>query len=331
LIDLKICAKCGKANDVTRKYCTRCGASLIKKEAEIEPPPVEAPQEVSGEEVISPPSDEQHVRPSSMVPEEVAMEGTVIETEEEVSAPPVSDEVSIPPEEEEMPSPETVDEEKGRETIKEILAKVRAAEALTHGEKVAPPSEAAIETPEDEEEFFEEVEAPAAKEIETEVEETYEKEPEPQPLLIASGEEYTPVAKPAVSMAAAEPAKDEKIRVVESDIKAYTIEHQQLHSEYDKLKSRLDEEVGRYHVAAETKRTRAEGIDRELRLAKKEYDDAKKEHKNAENRRKKELSDAEKRIHDVEKRMQKAQEAKDKRIEEIEKERRKREEEDAKS
>jgi ribosomal protein L40E len=329
LVDLKICEKCGKANDVTRKYCTRCGASLIKKDTEEKPMPAEAPSEASSEEVVSPPAREVTELSSSVVPEEVAMEGTVVETREDISPPPVVDEVSIPSEEEEMPAQETMDEERGRETVREILAKVKAAEARAREEDASPPLEAGAETPMAEETLPEEVEAPVAEE--TEAEETYEEEPEPTPPPIVHREEYAPAPRAAVSMATAEPAKDEKIRSIEADIKAYTIEHQQLHSEYDKLKIRLDEEVERYHIAAETKRTRADGIERELRLAKKEFDDANKEHKNADNRRKKELSNAEKRINDVEKRIKKAQDSKDKRIQEIEKERRKREEEAAKS
>jgi hypothetical protein len=330
LINLKICEKCGKANDVTRKYCTRCGASLIKKD-QTEKPPVEAPSDVSHAEAMHPSAREGPSSLTSAVPEEIAMEDSVPETREDVSPPPVVDEMPPLSEENDMPSTETIDEEKGKETVRDILARVKAAEARAQEETITYPPEADSETPIEEEEPHEEVEAPVTEETETEVEETHEEEPEPEPSPIIVQEEHVPVSKPAVSAAAIEPAKDEKIRLIESDIKSYTIEHQQLQAEFNKLKSRLDEEVERYHVAAETKRTRAEGIERELRLAKKEHDDASKEHKNADNRRKKELSDAEKRIREVEKRMQKAQEAKDKRIEDIEKERRKREEEAAKS
>jgi hypothetical protein len=332
---LKICAKCGKANDVTRKYCTRCGASLIRLEEDVKPPVEEAPSEPPTEEIVGPPAEEQYVAPSQAVPEEIAMEDTVVTTEKEAVAAPASEGMDIPSEEEVMPPPDTDEHEKGRETVREILAKVKAAEARVEEQQVVQPPEEEMEIPEEEEAFPEEEEASMVEEVEIEVEEEYEEEyeeePTPPPTPVAHKEEIPPVSKPAVSMETFEPTRDEKIRVIEADIKAFTIEHQQLRSEFDKIKSRLDEEVERYHIAAETKRTRADGIERELRLAKKEYDDANKEHKNAENRRKKELSDAEKRIRDVEKKMQKAQGAKDKRIQELEKERRKREEEAAKS
>lgn len=41
---MRTCEKCGKANQPTRKYCIRCGASLIKKEVPVEKAPLPTAQ-----------------------------------------------------------------------------------------------------------------------------------------------------------------------------------------------------------------------------------------------------------------------------------------------
>lgn len=336
--EIKTCAKCGKANDVMRKYCTRCGALLVASDEASKPEPVEVPEE---EPVVRPSTfsdDEQLVRPSERASEYVEPDEVRIKTEERPK-PPKS---------------ETMDYDRGREVVKDILEKVKAAEARSRGEEVAAPMASDVESgieeiseEEDESEVFEEVEIEEEEEVEEEeeeleleeeeeeeeIEEEYYEEPEPplsEEVVIEKPAPATPfsaVAKPSVSTAADEISKDEKIRTIDSDIKTYSIERGQLQSELDKLRVRLDEEVERYLVVAETKRARTESLERELKLAKKEYDDANKEYKNAENRRKKELSNADKRISDVDKRIKKAEDAKEKRIRDLEKERLKREEE----
>jgi hypothetical protein len=336
--EIKICGKCGKANAVTRKYCTGCGASLLKKVEAVEPEPVEEPEEVPAVETPSFPEDEPLVRPSEVASEQVEMERDVPATYEETKeAPPIPEDVSFEPEEEKPPESGEMEYDRGKEVVKDILEKVKAAEARTRGEEIATSSETDVEAP-PEEGISDEIDEPIVDEepeVEDEVEETHEGDLEPPPpeeMLLEEPTPFAPIpdAPPSVSMAVDEPARDEKIRVLESDIKAFNIEREQLQSESDKLRARLDEEVERYLVVAETKRTRAESLERELSLAKKEYSDANKEHKNAENRRKKELSNAEKRIRDVDKRIKKSEDAREKRIRDLERERLKREEEEKK-
>ncbi len=333
--EIKTCTKCGKANDVMRKYCTRCGTLLVTTGEASKPEPVEEPEEAP---VVKPSTftdDEPLVRPSERA-SEYAKPAEVHTKPQERPAPPKS---------------ETMDYDKGREVVKDILEKVKAAEARSRAEEVAAPVSPDIESEveeiseaEEESEVFEEIEIEEVEEVEEEEEEPeleeevieeeeYYEEPEPSPseeVVIEKPAPVTPfsaIAKPSVSTAADEISKDEKIRTIDSDIKTYKIEHGQLQSEMDKMRSRLDEEVERYLVVAETKRARADSLERELKLAKKEYDDANKEYKNVDNRRKKELSNAEKRISDVDKRIKKAEDAKEKRIRDLEKERLKREEE----
>ena len=321
-----------------RKYCAGCGASLLVKVDDYEPEPIEETVETPEEEPIAgSPSyseEDRHVLPSEVASDQVEMASEEPAPYEVVEEPPVSEEVSMEPEveedveEEEISESEPIDHDRGKEVVRDILEKVKAAEERTRSEDVTAPTETELEAPP--EETFEEIDEPLAyeepvAEIEEEVP-TIDEEPETGFVAIEKTSEVAP-ASPPVYMAADEPARDEKVRTLESDISAFLIEREQLQSEIDKLRTRLDEEVERYHTAAEVKRTRAESIERDLSLAKKEHSDASKEYKNAENRRKKELSNAEKRIRDTEKRIKKARESKEKRLQDIEKERRKREEE----
>ncbi len=330
-----------------RKYCTRCGASLLVKEEVSTPEPVEEAGEPPVSETGFSASKEQLVRPSDIASKQAAPD-----TFEE----PVTEPMSSKPEEiSSAPKSESMDHERGRAVVKDILAKVKEAEARARANEAAVPSEPdlepeeeiiseeieeieeyeevleeeeeEVEEEEEEEEIEEEIEEEEEEEEIEEEEEEYYEEPEPTPSKPPVIEKPPPITHPSVSMALDETTKDEKIRILESDITTFNIERGQLQTEMDKLRSRLDEEVERYLVVAETKRTRFESLERELSLAKKEYNDANKEHNNAENRRKKELSNAEKRIRDVEKRIKKAEDAREKRIRDLEKERLKREEE----
>jgi hypothetical protein len=368
---LRTCAKCGKANDVTRKYCTRCGASLLKTTEEPKPKPSvsipEVGRVVTGAsmtktepseaplptEAVSDSDEERIVRPSEVSVDRVrTAERHVEKTEYEKAQEAFADSESVDPNErmlraselqgleseieeqsfsesardESETEPEAIDHKEGEEVVKRILERVKAAE--TRAKDDATISETDMAPPA--EDVFEEAVQPMTYEesaVKSEVEELDDVSTAPPPPEEKLFEEHVPVAPTSVSMDIDDTTRDEKIRMIESDLKAYSIEKQQLQSEYDKLQVRLDEEVERYRTAAETKRIRAEGIDRELRLAKKEYDDASKEHKNVENRRKKELSDAGKRINDVDKRVKKAEDAREKRLRDLEKERLKREEE----
>ncbi|MCK5301577.1 MAG: hypothetical protein KAJ96_00425 [Candidatus Thorarchaeota archaeon] len=286
---MRMCAKCGKANDVLRKHCTRCGASLLKEAEDSKP------------------------KPSTSIPESgrVVTGSTVEELEE--------------PEEAVSPEPVQVDYKEGKEVVKKILERVKAAETRAKDEETASQPETDVEVLE--EEPPEEMAEPMIPEGPTaEAEMPYDEPAAPPPEEVREQKPAPVAPQSMVSAAVEDHVRDERIRNLESDIKAFNTERGQLQSELDKLRSRLDEGVERYHTVAETKRTRAERIERELSLAKKEYNDANNEYKNAENRRKKELSNAEKRIRDMDKRVKKAHDAKDKRIRDLEKERLKREE-----
>jgi len=323
-----------------RKYCAGCGASLLKTEEDPIPEPVEEPaveEPIAGAPSIS--EDEQHVLPSEVASKQVELEGDEPETSVEIEETPLSEKVSIEPEEEvEGPESEPMSDEEGREVMNDILEKVKAAEVRARDEDITEPSDTTLEPPPAEPLETDEPLVYAEPEVELEVKEPSVaglESPEPEVIPFEEPSEVastSPAAENAeLSTQSVEttdvPVRDEKIREVESDIKTFNIEREQLKSELAKLHSRLDEEVERCLVVSETKRTLAESVERELNLAKKEYNEASKEYKSSENRRKKELSNADKRIREVEKRIKKAEESKDKRIRELEKERRKREEE----
>ncbi len=289
---------------MTRKFCVRCGASLLNREEELTPEPVRAPAtEPVLEETVE--SEEAGVEPPGEVPSDLV--------KAEKAGPAES---------------HVLDRESGKAVVKDILEKVRAVQTV-------PRAEPEVKEPTSEVEVVEEIPVEVIEEqppveaptTEPEIEPSSPEPPAPRPKE-AIMHDYAPDVPPsAVAEAVYEVARDEKIRSIDSDIKAYTIELGQLNSELDKLRARLDSEVDRYLTVAETKRTHFEGLERELSLAKNEYKEASKEHKNSEKRRKKELSEAEKRIRNSEKRIKKAENARQKRVDKLEKERRKREEE----
>lgn len=351
---MRICPKCGRANDVTRKYCTRCGASLLKVAEEQTSKPsvsipevgrvvtgaslkkIEAPEEPLFSDAPSESDEARTVHPSEVSLERVRtadrhVEKTEYERAQEVFAASEglgSDERSVRASELQGLDVETM-EESPPENALDVSDDSATPMDYKEGKEVV-------------QQILEKVRAAEARAKEEEASRSESK-------LTVEEEQVTP--ETAESMTYAEPVsadersldvlfspaqkttstesyvKDDKIRAIESDMKAINIEHQQLQSEYDKLRTRLDEELERYRVVADTKRIRVEGIERELQSAKTEYEQANKEHKNVDNRRKKELSDAEKRISDGDKRLRKAEDAKEKRIRDLEKERLKREEE----
>ncbi len=303
-----------------RKYCRACGSSLTITEETPEPEPVEESVE---EPIAGAPSfsvEDELVSPSAVASEQVELEGDASETEVEFEETPVVEDVSTDPEEVDVPGSEQMGYDEGREVVKDILEKVRAAEERTMNEEVETLSETDMKAPE--EDLSENIDEPIVDEestVEDEVDELSDDELESPPPEETTVEEPVPEVPIPASKTVDAPTKDEKIRLLETEIKAFTNEHEQLQSELVKLRSSLDEEVERFRVAAETKRTRVESIESDLSLAKKEYSDATKEHKNAENKRKKEMSDAEKWIRDVHKRIKKAEDAREKRIRDLEK------------
>lgn len=221
--------------------------------------------------------------------------------------------------------------EEGKEIVKQILERVREAESQAKKEtspSAPEPPEAVTEIAETEEKAAPSL--PEHKEIETRV----VSRPERVSAFIPEAETrgaVPSVSAAAVSTTADEYLRDEKVRKIDLDIGALGTEHRQLQSDMEKLRMRLDAEVERYRTATDAKKARTESIARDLALAKKEWDEADKEYKNAEDHRKKELSSVEKRIEDVDKRSKKAEDAKRKRIEEIEKAKQKLKEESKKT
>lgn len=363
---MRICPKCGKANDVTRKYCVRCGSSLIKdvEDPTFQPEPSTAMDKV---EMVSVPQQpepevkERHVRPSEIASDRVRtaerhIEKTEFEKAQEAFArseeadermlraselrelqaevhreseprppprePTVPQEPStpssnavqspLPPQAE----PTQVEYEEGQEVVKQILRRVKEAETRAKTSAGAPGSEIPADRPP----------APATEIDERSPSEVPRLALEPEAVVEAPA--TSPVQPPSVEVpsaprteAASESVVDSRVRQYETDIKALTIEKGHLETELVTLQNRLDEDVERARIESETKRTRVEAIERELRLAKKEHSDAKKELKKAENRRKKEISNAKKRIRATEKKIDKAASAREKRLREVEKER----------
>ncbi len=81
---MRNCEKCGKANQPTRKFCIRCGASLLKKDAPKEKAPLptattpEVPVAAETPPTVSPPptsEEEKWVKPSSVAKDRVRSAG----------------------------------------------------------------------------------------------------------------------------------------------------------------------------------------------------------------------------------------------------------------
>jgi len=106
---LRTCAKCGKANDVIRKHCTRCGTSLLDAAVDSKRKPSAYVRKLGRvvPEAFDDSDEEQLVRPSEVSSDQ-------LETEEVVS-----------------PEPVQVDHEEGKEVVKRILERVKAAVTRT--------------------------------------------------------------------------------------------------------------------------------------------------------------------------------------------------------
>ena len=79
---VRTCDKCGKANQPTRKFCIRCGSSLIKKDAPKEKAPLPTAEQAPVAEVPVAPapetpaaSDDKWVKPSSVSPDRMRTAG----------------------------------------------------------------------------------------------------------------------------------------------------------------------------------------------------------------------------------------------------------------
>ena len=322
---MRTCPKCGRANDVTRKFCVRCGASLFAAAETAKPKTSAAVVPETGR--VTTAASLRGAREVEELTEREEPSGADETRDLTVGAP---EETEVTPSADEMP-PETtrdkgsaktteVESEQGKEILKLVMEKVKQAEARAKVEAGAPKLESSVgvtemaATGEEAEPLL-----PEREELETAVGSSAEKPSASEPKEEEIEGLVSSAAAAAASVTPDEYLRDEKTRKIDLDIKALGLERKQLQSDMDKLHARLDVEVERYRTAVDAKRTRAESIERELRLAKKEWDEADKEYKNAESHRKKELSAVEKSIDDVGKRTRKAEEAKRKRIEEIEK------------
>ena len=73
---LRICVKCGRSNNVTRKYCVRCGASLIQPIKKEEPKEVaRIPEATQATTRVTTPRAETHKEPPTPKPEGIITSG----------------------------------------------------------------------------------------------------------------------------------------------------------------------------------------------------------------------------------------------------------------
>ncbi|MHA2187325.1 MAG: hypothetical protein ACW99V_03720, partial [Candidatus Thorarchaeota archaeon] len=133
---MRTCAKCGKANDIMRRHCTRCGASLLKvaeePKSETSAPLPETGSEVSGAEV-----EEVEAPAETPIPEEIGeVTPDVVDIEEK--------------EEVESPEPTSLEMEEGKEVVKSILQRVKEAEDRKKEEEAALQPETDVEPLEEE-------------------------------------------------------------------------------------------------------------------------------------------------------------------------------------
>ncbi len=221
---------------MTRKHCVRCGASLLKREEESAPEPVKAPGPEPVQEVAFQP-EEAYVEPTSDTPSDLA------KTEEAEAAESY-----------------VLDRESGKAVVKDILERVRAAQAGSEAEPKIVEPEAEVEAVEEEPvETIQEQSPVEEPKTEPEIEPPHPKPTSPQPQEAALHED-APVTPPsAVAQTVDELARDEQIRSLDSEIKTHTIELGQLNSELDKMRPRLDAEVDRYLTVAETDPSRGVG------------------------------------------------------------------------
>lgn len=363
---MRTCAKCGRANQPTRKYCTRCGASLLKIAEEEKPPAPEKPivTETPAAPVAppaTPAADAPLVRPSKVEtdrlrPAERHVEKTELEKAQEAFAR--AEDVGIA-------------EETGAGIVETKM--LRASEVRELMDSAAGWSEPAPTQPSETLETPAPPAMPTPKDIERGIlgsKSEYVEKPAPIPeppqpsgeSIAPPGAPVSPKPAPAITPAptptptveakATTPApqdvtaemweyeakipdkaylKDVTIKGNLSDLKHLLIELKQVESDLRTCRSRQDESVQQYKNTAEVKRVNFESFQEQVKHAKDEWNDAEKEYRRAEDRRKNEVSSREKRIDKIQKQIKKGESSMEKRVRALDKEKEKLAQEQAKS
>ena len=333
---MRMC-KCGKANQPTRKYCIRCGESLIgqkKKEKPVAPapepaPPMESPPEetssykpVGAPDKMSPTTDDEWVRPSEVETDRVRTAEQHIEKTELEKAQEAFEEGETADPDERMLLASEIKELMAEGSAESIVEEKPApVDAPTPSTPIPPPSIPEV-VPTPEPQPAPEVSTNIPEPLETPVAPTPTETPPtptPEPPVIeeSAATGFSPVTtQPPVT----DPDLDKRIQEIDSDIAQFTIQVQQYQTELEEIRSRNEGNIKWANTVAEQKRIRVDSLEDDLRRAKEEFNLASKDLRNGKNRMKKEVSDAEKRVSDLQKRITNAGKAREKRLKEIEKE-----------
>ncbi|MHA2426168.1 MAG: hypothetical protein ACXAEF_15375 [Candidatus Thorarchaeota archaeon] len=327
---MRMC-KCGKANQPTRKYCIRCGESLIGQEKkktpaapapEPEPAPAApietaAPEESSYQPVgapdkMSPTTDDAWVRPSEVDSDRVRTADRHVDKTETEKAQDAF----------EKAEDEDIDGRMLRASeIKELMEEAPAEITPEPSEVATPVATEPV--------IHETTPAPVPEPISVATTEELTPPPAPPPEMITTSTD-PPIAEEATGFSAVtseppvtDPDIDKRIQEIDSDIAQFTINLQKLEEELDEIKSKNEGNVKWASTVAEQKRIKLEESEDALRRAKEEFSLASKDFRSAEDRSKKEVDAAQKRVSDLQKRIVNAGKAREKRLKEIEKEKQK--------
>ena len=331
---MKTC-KCGKANQPTRKYCIRCGVSLLKAEGN------EIPQESISEEEYQSVITAQKVSITSdetMPPEKPSI---------------TTDERGIRPSEVSRDRVRTASKQVGKSELEKAQEAFAKAEDVDIDERMLKASElkelmadgpaSLVTTPVPEPPVTTSVPEPP---VTTSVPEPPVTTPVPEPPVMTPSPESsiesteTPIdsslepAIPEISEVESEPPihspetpisvldqhEDKRIREVDSDIVHYKSQIQQLNSELEEMRTYYNADVKWLRTVVEQKRIRLKKIEVDLDGAKREFNRAQKEFREADKLKKHRISEIEKRIDNQGKRVKNAEKVRDKRLREIEKE-----------
>lgn len=350
--------KCGKANQPTRKYCIRCGASLVQTEDEkpaaptkpaVEPPR-EKPVQAVPQDSVSPTTEHKWVRPSEVRKDRLrTAERHVDKTEFEKAKEAFAKADSVDMDERMLRASE----------LRELMAdgpashtakpttppttpvieespkpQQRAPKSVPIRETPAPSAPAtpqrmnasepeSVSTPTTSPQLTKPMGGPpgisGTSPIAVQPKPAEIKTPAP-PVQISESRLRQPAPQVEMEVDSSDPNQDKRVKEIDSDISYFAVQLKQLEEEREEIRTRHEGNTKWLSTVAETKRFRMEELDDSLRRAKEEFDQANKDLKEAENRMKKELSEADKRIDNQSKRIKNAEKAKEKRLKEIEKE-----------
>ena len=389
---MRTCPSCGKANNPIRKYCVRCGKSLLTSKADKPvktPTPSTKQPEIAESTRISQESDiaekavsttpsvtsgDQWVRPSEISKDRMRTTSTSrgkSEMEKAKEAFARAEQVGIQEEGGDIVETRMLRASEVRELMQETPPQpqihqqpikrtqsppIQRPQGIPPG---APPGAAPISPPAQTSVERERVTStpaapssspPMRKEIPASMI-APQKPPSPDigqgtltpqapqrsPELINAHRPATAEYTSGISLAASQEAHKQEMDAIMScithpedlqdgKIKDFLSELRNLHTEIQlvtvnqiSISSQLDTRVRESQNKAEVKRIQYESISEQMRLAKQEWDDAKKEFENAENRQKKEISAIEDKIKNIQKRIDKAEGGVKKRVGELNK------------